>query len=155
MLINDYFWLSIASVLFLALAFKPAKKYIYNLLDSQIDEIKNNLKEAEKLYIDAQNELLQLKSQYKNTIDNKEIIIQKANSDAHSIISEAKDKSIEFIERCDRVAKERMVVLEKEFINNTKKLILEEALKNIKNDMKKKDLKSENDMLISKKLIDL
>ena len=96
-----------------------------------------------------------MQSEYKDTITNKNNIIEKARLDAQNIITEAKIKATELIEQYDRVAQERMMTLEKEFINNTKKLILEEALKSIKKDMKKNYLNSDNDMFINKRLINL
>ena len=58
---SEQFWVLVAFVIFILAVFKPIKNIVSSNLDKKIDEIKNNINEAEKLKSDAQFTLSEIK----------------------------------------------------------------------------------------------
>lgn len=152
---NEVFWLSVSFILFIVLVYKPTKKYVLDLLDDKIGSIARNLKEAEELYEKAQDKLEKLHSEHDSILGSKKEIIQKAQDDAINIIKDAEAKSRELIKQFDHIAKQRIEALKGEFIKETKRTILSEALENVKNDLNKKYTAKDNDNLITQKFMHL
>lgn len=61
MLSDPQFWVAVAFVIFIAAIFNPVRKMLSSSLDSKINEIKENIEEAEKLRNDSQVTLSEIK----------------------------------------------------------------------------------------------
>ena len=59
---DPQFWVAVSFVLFIAAIFNPVRKILITSLDSQIQQIKNQLNESENIKNEAQKTLSELKS---------------------------------------------------------------------------------------------
>ena len=83
MIIDSTFWVAVSFFIFIAgLVYLKVPQKVNNSIDMQIDKIKKELEEAEKLKVEAKN----LLSDYENKID-------KSKKEAQDIISMAKKDS--------------------------------------------------------------
>ena len=122
MIIDATFWVAISFFIFLAgLVYLKVPQKINNSLNDQINKIKNEIDEAEKLKKEAKN----LLSEYENKID-------KSKNETKAIINSAKEESEKIIiEQTKKFHK----IIEERKKNNEQKIaqIKENALKDIKN----------------------
>ena len=136
-------WVAVAFLLFIALVWKKASKAIAELLDNRSLLIENELKEAKSLKEEALEELrLSLQNQ-KNTADEAEKIIKDAKEVAKKIRDDANETCSEIIKRREEQAKQKIMALEIEAINNIKKItgaiIVESSKKFIEANLDKKE----------------
>ncbi|MAV63710.1 MAG: hypothetical protein CMG00_00790 [Candidatus Marinimicrobia bacterium] len=89
MFADPQFWVAVSFFLFIGAIFNPVRKILTSSLDNQINEIKNKIKEAEKIKNEAQNTLSELKKREEEV--EKEIRELKFNSEKK--ILELKDLS--------------------------------------------------------------
>lgn len=59
---DPQFWVAVSFILFILAIFRPVKKTLVSSLDTQINEIKNKISEAENIKNDAQKILIELKN---------------------------------------------------------------------------------------------
>ena len=122
MTIDATFWVAVSFFIFFGvLIYLKVPQKINNSLTNQINEIKKELDEAEKLKIEAKN----LLSNYENKIDKSkketQEIINLAKKDSEKIILESTKKFHQIIENKKRNAEQKIIRMK------------ENALKDIKN----------------------
>ncbi len=86
---DPQFWVAVSFIIFIGVIFNPVRKVLTSSLDSQINEIKNKIEESEKIKLEAQNTLSELKTREAEV--GKEIKELKINSEKK--ISELKELS--------------------------------------------------------------
>ena len=122
MIIDSTFWVAVSFFIFIAgLVYLKVPQKVNNSIDMQIDKIKKELDEAEKLKVEAKN----LLSDYENKID-------KSKKEAQDIISMAKKDSekniLDKTKKFHELLEERKKSAEQKIIQ-----MKENALKDIKN----------------------
>ena len=122
MIIDSTFWVAVSFFIFIAgLVYLKVPQKVNNSIDMQIDKIKKELEEAEKLKVEAKN----LLSDYENKID-------KSKKEAQDIISMAKKDSerniLDKTKKFHELLEERKKSAEQKIIQ-----MKENALKDIKN----------------------
>ena len=115
-------WVAIAFLIFIALVWKKAYKAITDILDTRSLIIKNELKEAKSLKEEALEELRKSLQTQKNISDEAEKIIKEAQEAAKKIQQDTDIKCLEIIQRREQQAKQKIIALETEAINNIKKI---------------------------------
>ena len=115
-------WVAIAFLIFIALIWKKANKAITDILDTRSLIIKNELKEAKSLKEEALEELRKSLQTQKNISDEAEKIIKEAQEAAKKIQQDTDIKCLEIIQRREQQAKQKIIALETEAINNIKKI---------------------------------
>ena len=115
-------WVAIAFLIFIALVWKKANKAITDILDTRSLIIKNELKEAKSLKEEALEELRKSLQTQKNISDEAEKIIKEAQDAAKKIRQDTDIKCLEIIQRREQQAKQKIIALETEAINNIKKI---------------------------------
>ena len=85
MLNDPQFWVLVAFIIFIVTIFKPIKKYLTSNLDNKINEIKENIMQAEKIRNDAQQTLSEIKKR-QNNIKKEIAIINQKSKEKISII---------------------------------------------------------------------
>ena len=115
-------WVAIAFLIFIALVWKKANKAITDILDTRSLIIKNELKEAKSLKEEALEELRKSLQTQKNISDEAEKIIKEAQDAAKKIQQDTDIKCLEIIQRREQQAKQKIIALETEAINNIKKI---------------------------------
>ena len=122
MVFDETAWVAIAFLIFIALVWKKANKAITDILDTRSLIIKNELKEANLLKEEALEELRKSLQTQKNISDEAEKIIKEAQDAAKKIQQDTDIKCLEIIQRREQQAKQKIIALETEAINNIKKI---------------------------------
>ena len=115
-------WVAVAFLIFIALVWKKASKAITDLLDSRSLLIENELKEAKSLKEEALEELRKSLQSQKNISDEADKIINDAKDAAKKIRDDVNVKCSEIIQRREEQAKQKIMALETEAVNNIKKV---------------------------------
>ena len=143
-------WVAVAFVIFIALVWRKASKAITGILDSRSLLIENELKEAKSLKEEALEELRKSLQSQKNISNEAEQIIKDAQDAAKKIRDDANVSCSEIIKRREEQAKQKIMALETEAVNNIKKItgsiIIESSKVFIESNLNKK----ENNNIISK-----
>ena len=143
-------WVAVAFVIFIALVWRKASKAIAGILDSRSLLIENELKEAKSLKEEALEELRKSLQSQKNISNEAEKIIKDAQDAAKKIREDANVSCSEIIKRREEQAKQKIMALETEAVNNIKKItgsiIIESSKVFIESNLDKK----ENNNIISK-----
>jgi F-type H+-transporting ATPase subunit b len=150
MYFDETAWVAIAFVIFIALVWRKGSKAITGILDSRSLLIENELKEAKSLKEEALEELRQSLQSQKNISNEAEQIIKDAQDAAKKIRDDANVSCTEIIKRREEQAKQKIMALETEAVNNIKKItgsiIIESSKVFIESNLDKK----ENNNIISK-----
>jgi len=150
MYFDETAWVAIAFVIFIGLVWKKASKAITGILDSRSLLIENELKEAKSLKEEALEELRKSLQSQKNISNEAEQIIKDAQDAAKKIREDANVSCSEIIKRREEQAKQKIMALETEAVNNIKKItgsiIIESSKVFIESNLDKK----ENNNIISK-----
>jgi len=150
MYFDETAWVAIAFVIFIALVWRKGSKAITGILDSRSLLIENELKEAKSLKEEALEELRQSLQSQKNISNEAEQIIKDAQDAAKKIREDANVSCSEIIKRREEQAKQKIMALETEAVNNIKKItgsiIIESSKVFIESNLDKK----ENNNIISK-----
>lgn len=150
MYFDETAWVAIAFVIFIALVWRKASRAITGILDSRSLLIENELKEAKSLKEEALEELRKSLQSQKNISNEAEQIIKDAQDAAKKIREDANVSCSEIIKRREEQAKQKIMALETEAVNNIKKItgsiIIESSKVFIETNLDKK----ENNNIISK-----
>ena len=150
MYFDETAWVAIAFVIFIALVWRKASRAITGILDSRSLLIENELKEAKSLKEEALEELRKSLQSQKNISNEAEQIIKNAQDAAKKIREDANVSCSEIIKRREEQAKQKIMALETEAVNNIKKItgsiIIESSKVFIESNLDKK----ENNNIISK-----
>jgi len=150
MYFDETAWVAIAFVIFIALVWRKGSKAITGILDSRSLLIENELKEAKSLKEEALEELRKSLQSQKNISNEAEQIIKDAQDAAKKIREDANVSCSEIIKRREEQAKQKIMALETEAVNNIKKItgsiIIESSKVFIESNLDKK----ENNNIISK-----
>jgi len=150
MYFDETAWVAIAFVIFIGLVWRKASKAIRVILDSRTLLIEKELKEAKSLKEEALEELRKSLQSQKNISDEAEQIIRDAKDAAKKIREDANVSCSEIIKRREEQAKQKIMALETEAVNNIKKItgsiIIESSKIFIEANLDKK----ENNNIISK-----
>ena len=150
MYFDETAWVAIAFVIFIGLVWRKASKAITGILDSRSLLIENELKEAKSLKEEALEELRKSLQSQKNISNEAEQIIKDAQDAAKKIRDDANVSCSEIIKRREEQAKQKIMALETEAVNNIKKItgsiIIESSKVFIESNLNKK----ENNNIISK-----
>ena len=150
MYFDETAWVAIAFVIFIGLVWRKASKAITGILDSRSLLIENELKEAKSLKEEALEELRKSLQSQKNISNEAEQIIKDAQDAAKKIREDANVSCSEIIKRREEQAKQKIMALETEAVNNIKKItgsiIIESSKVFIESNLDNK----ENNNIISK-----
>jgi len=150
MYFDETAWVAIAFVIFIGLVWRKASKAITGILDGRSLLIENELKEAKSLKEEALEELRKSLQSQKNISNEAEQIIKDAQDAAKKIREDANVSCSEIIKRREEQAKQKIMALETEAVNNIKKItgsiIIESSKVFIESNLDKK----ENNNIISK-----
>ena len=150
MYFDETAWVAIAFVIFIALVWRKGSKAITGILDSRSLLIENELKEAKSLKEEALEELRKSLQSQKNISNEAEQIIKDAQDAAKKIREDANVSCSEIIKRREEQAKQKIMALETEAVNNIKKItgsiIIESSKVFIESNLDKK----ENNDIINK-----
>ena len=152
---DPQFWVAVSFFLFIAAIFNPVKKILTSSLDSQIVDIKNKIEEAEKLKVDAQKTLSELK--LRETEVEKEIhqLKSEAKNKINELEKSSESKLLEQIEKRKLLADVRIDQLLRDTNSSIKDYISNAAIEATKNILNKNLTKEKKSELIEESVKDL
>ncbi len=116
-------WLLCSFVIFVTLVFKFGKDAFLAMLDARIEGIREEIKTAENLRVEAQEMLAQYQRKHKDAVKDSEDILAKAKKQADEIKKKAEKDLDETIARREKQLQERLDRMKQ----NAKDEILEHA----------------------------
>ena len=152
---SEQFWVLVAFVIFILAVFKPIKNIVSSNLDKKINEIKNNINEAEKLKSDAQFTLSETKKR-QNEVKKE---IEKINLDIKEKIrlieESSKRKFDEQIEKRSNLTTIKIEQMTRDAKNEIHNYIVETSLAAASNLLEKKLNDEERQKLINNSINEL
>ncbi len=153
MTINATFWVAVSFFIFLGiLIYLKVPQKINNSLTDQINEMKRELNEAEKLKIEAKN----LLSNYEDKIDKSkketQKIINLAEKDSEKTILEKTEKFHQMIENKKKSTEQKIVQMKENALKNIKNISVKISMKTVENLIKNSIDKNKLEKLYTKSL---
>ena len=153
MIINATFWVAVSFFIFFGvLIYLKMPQKISNSLTDQINEMKKELDEAEKLKIEAKN----LLSNYENKIDKSkketQEIINLAKKDSEKTILEKTKKFHQIIENKKKNAEQKIVQMKENALNDIKNISVKISMEAVEHLIKNSIDKSKLEKLYIKSL---
>ena len=152
---DPQFWVAVSFFLFIAAIFNPVKKILTSSLYSQIVDIKNKIEEAEKLKVDAQKTLSELK--FREAEVEKEInqLKSEAKNKINELEKSSESKLLEQIEKRKLLADVRIDQLLRDTNSSIKDYISNAAIEATTNILNKNLTKEKKSELIEESVKDL
>ena len=153
MIIDATFWVAVSFFIFLAgLIYLKIPQKINNSLTHQIDEIKKEIDEAEKIKVEAKN----LLSKYENNIDKskketKQIILEARNSSEKAILEKTERFHLS-MENKKRSAEQKIFQMKENALKDIKNLSVKISVKTAENIIKNSIGKNKLENLYAKNL---
>lgn len=122
-------WLSLAMVVLIVIAFKPAKKAIIEGLDGRADNIRRELDEAQHLREEAKIALANIQRKHRDAMDEAEQIKIHARDEAKRMVAHAEAGLAEALKRREAAAFERLKQAEAKAVNEVRASAVEAAVR--------------------------
>ena len=148
-------WVAISFVLFFGIVLKFGKGALISMLDKRIGEIKEEIKSAEALRIEAQELLAQYQRKHRDAMQESKKIIDNAQKQAEKIRELAESELAETMERREKQLQERLQRLEQSAINEIQKYAADLAIQATAEIIANKLDKQANDRLIDQAIKDI
>ena len=117
MIIDATFWVAIAFIIFIAgLIYLKIPQKINFLLNNMIEDIRNELNEAEKLKKEAKNLLNESQEKLENAQKENEQIIKNAREESEKLIIEINNKFFQTSENRKKIIEEKIVQMKKDAV---------------------------------------
>lgn len=126
---SEYLWLTIALVGFVAVIWKMGGfRQATAMLDKRIDEVRNQLEEAERLREEAQSLLAQYQREHRDAMSEAEGIVTHAGNEAQRLRQKAEADLQESIKRREAQAKDRIAQAEAQAVRDIRNAAVEVAM---------------------------
>jgi len=101
---SEYFWITVALVIFLAIAIRMGLRSVLAQLDARADRIRRELEEAQALREEAQKLLADHKGRQRDALKDAEEIVETARSEARAMRIAAEQDLEEAVRRREQLA---------------------------------------------------
>jgi len=153
MILDATFWVAVAFIVFVAvLIYLKVPQKINSLLDEMINNIKNELKEAEKLKEDAKVLLNTSQEKLDNASKEKKIIIKNAKEESEKLIIEINNKFFQISENRKKIMEQKISQMKEDAIKNIKDVSIKIAIESVTKLIKTSIDKSKLDNLFKENL---
>ena len=145
MIIDASFWVAIAFIIFIAaLFYLKVPQKIDSLLNNMIEDIKNELNEAEKLKKESKNLLNESQEKLENSQKEIKQIIKNAREESEILFIEANNKFFQTSENRKKITEQKIIQMKEDAIKSIKdasvKIAIESVIKLIKTSINKSKL---------------
>ena len=121
MIIDATFWVAVSFVIFIAgLVYLKVPQKINSFLNIMIEDIKNELNEAEKLKKESKNLLNESQEKLENSQKENEQIIQNARKESEKLIIEINNKFFQTSENRKKIIEEKIVQMKEDAVKSIK-----------------------------------
>ena len=153
MIIDATFWVAIAFVIFVAgLVYLKVPQKINSLLNIMIENIKNELNEAEKLKKESKNLLNESQEKLENAQIENEQIIKNAREESEKLIIEINNKFFQISENRKKITEQKIIQMKENSIKSIKDASIKIAVKSVTKLIKTSINKSKLDTLFEENL---
>ena len=149
------FWVAVSFVIFAGLVIKFGRGAINALLDRRIEEIRNEIKSAEALRVEAQELLAQYQRKHRDAMQESQKIIDRALKQADSIRTQAEAGLADSMAAREKQLQERLTRMEQSAINEIQKYAADLAIQATREIIASKLDKSANDRLVEQSIKDV
>jgi len=125
---NPAFWVGVSFFIFLAIAFKPAKKAILGALDAKIAEIKDQVEEAARLRDEAQALLAEYERKQQQASKHAEEMVDAARKEAEESKARSEADLNASLDRQRKLALERISMAEEKALREVRAAAAEMAI---------------------------
>jgi F-type H+-transporting ATPase subunit b len=122
------FWVMIAFIITVAVAFRPAVRMITTALDKRAETISNQIDEATRLRDEAQELLASFQRKQRDAVKEAEQIVANAEEDAKRLAVRAAENLERALERREQAAMERIAQAEAKALAEVQSLAVDVAL---------------------------
>ncbi len=106
------FWVAIAFLIFVVLAWKPLGKFLATSLDARAENIAKELREAVALREEAQSLLAEYQRKQRDNLDEAKRIIEQTKADAQAMAENAEQELRDTLEKRKELAMEKIAQAE-------------------------------------------
>ena len=132
MIIDASFWVAIAFIIFIAaLFYLKVPQKIDSLLNNMIEDIKNELNEAEKLKKESKNLLNESQEKLENVQKENEQIIKNAQKESEKLIIEINNKFFLTSENRKKITEQKIIQMKEDAIKSIKDASVKIAIKSV------------------------
>jgi F-type H+-transporting ATPase subunit b len=122
------FWVAIAFIIFVAAAFRPARRFLSEALDARISRIRGEVEEAQRLREEAQAMLANYQRRQREAIQEAEQIIAHAREEADRTKAKAEAELEESIARREQQAADKIAQAEAAAIDEIREKAVDMAI---------------------------
>jgi len=153
MIVDATFWVAIAFIIFIAgLVYLQVPQKINSLLNNMIENIRNELDEAEKLKKEANNLLNKSQEKLDNAQKENEQIIRNAREESEKLIIEINNKFFQTSENRKKITEQKIVQMKEDAIKSIKDVSVKIAIESVTKLIKTSINKSKLDTLFEENL---
>ena len=153
MIIDATFWVAIAFIIFIAiLIYLKIPQRINTLLGSIIENIKNELNEAEKLKKEAKNLLNESQEKLENAQKESEQIIKSAKEESEKLIIEINNDFFQTSENRKKIVEQKIIQMKEDALKSIKDASVKIAIESVTKVIKMSINKSKLDALFEENL---
>jgi len=134
MIIDAAFWAAVSFFIFCGgLIYLKIPQKINNSLTNQINEIKKEIDEAEKIKVETKNLLSNYENKIDKSIKETKTIINNAKKDCEKIILEKTEKFHQLMENRKRNAEQKIAQMKENALNDIKNISIKISIQTVKN----------------------
>lgn len=122
------FWTLVAFVIFILLVYRPAKRALLAGLDSRIEQVRNEVEEAQKLREEAQALLASYQRKQREAAQESETIVDRAKEDAERHRVEAHKALEALLQRQEELSVEKIAQAEAAAVKEVRDLAVDLAV---------------------------
>ncbi len=120
MILDATFWVAVSFIIFIAvLVYLKVPQKINSFLNIMIEDIKNELNEAEKLKKEAKNLLNESQEKLENAQEENELIIKNAQENSEKLIIEINNKFFQTSENRKKITEQKIEQMKEKLVTST------------------------------------
>ena len=153
MIIDAAFWVTVSFFIFCGgLIYLKVPQKINNSLTNQINEIKKEIDEAEKIKVETKNLLSNYENKIDKSIKETKTIINNAKKDCEKIILEKTEKFHQLMENRKRNAEQKITQMKENALSDIKNISIKIIIQTVKNLIKNSIDKNKLEKIYTKSL---
>ena len=153
MIIDAAFWVAVSFFIFCGcLIYLKVPQKINNSLTNQINEIKKEIDEAEKIKVETKNLLSNYENKIDKSIKETKTIINNAKKDCEKIILEKTEKFHQLMENRKRNAEQKIAQMKENALSDIKNISIKISIQTVKNLIKNSIDKNKLEKIYTKSL---
>ena len=153
MIIDAAFWTTVSFFIFCGgLIYLKVPQKINNSLTNQINEIKKEIDEAEKIKVETKNLLSNYENKIDKSIKETKTIIDNAKKDCEKIILEKTEKFHQLMENRKRNAEQKITQMKENALSDIKNISIKISIQTVKNLIKNSIDKNKLEKIYTKSL---